>query len=157
MSDSAKNTWKDVPSTENHGTTFPAPEASPLDASYAIGENDSDNGETGVGEGAAQPGLEGVLPAKPNNPKCFDTDGSRNECLHAVSSVMVGEAAVEAEIVVVEVKLMAQGGYNDIWLVTFLALYGVSSPSIQCLREISALKKPDFDRERKIHRSPKNS
>jgi len=70
---------------------------------------------------------------------------------------MVGDAAVEAEIVVVEVKLMAQGGYNDIWLVTFLVLYGVSSPSIQCLREISALKKPDFDRERKIHGSPKNS
>ena len=148
MSDSAKTTWYTAPSIGRLGTITRAPEESPTNANHAIEANDGNAGD------CVQLKPEQDASSVPLSPKCFATTTERAGCLRSVASGMLGYPATDVGIPVDEVKLLAQGGYNDVWLISFRLLQEVSVSSV-----IWHLLDADrgCQRESQIARSPKDS
>lgn len=85
---------------------------------------DMDDGDEDDGDFCSV--VEDTISVPPSAPKSFVDEISFMQTLKAVSVAIgdceQGEVWAELE----EVKLLAQGGYNDIWLVSFTTRYSVS-------------------------------
>lgn len=127
MSDSAKVTENTAPSIQKCDTIHQSPTEG-LD--YAKPVTDSSDGGNGVGETEheeTRPTAEATIHTVPSRPKCFATTPTRNKNLGAIRAAIEGGTQVEAEVEVEQVKLLAQGGYNNVWLVSFTSRYEVSN------------------------------
>lgn len=125
--DSAKGTWNTAPSTQKCGTIYQVPPDGLINAENVT---DSSNGGNAVAEAKHEeirPTAEDTIPTVPSRPKCFATKLIQNRRLSAITAAIEGGAQGDAEVEVEQVKLLAQGGYNNVWLVSFTSRQKVST------------------------------
>jgi len=114
----------------NIDAIYQAPPKHPEDVSIVTESSKSGDRAMETEAEDNHPTAEDTIPTVPRRPKCFATSPTRKKILGAVRAVIEGGTHGEAECEVKQVTLLAQGGYNNVWLVEFNPILKVSTTTM---------------------------